>query len=125
MADGGYHGWWMAPAVVGETKRRIATESLTPGVSTMLIADRHGISRGQLYKWRRQFLEGMFGGNPSVAKLARVELMADPALASSASVVSVEREGPARSHRLGTIRTCDPAVNSRLQRTITVRDHAV
>ena len=59
-----------------EQKREIAAESLEPGISPITVARRYGISSGLLYTWRRHLLEGSLG---TVAKFARVEVLAMPA----------------------------------------------
>lgn len=69
-----------------EQKREIAAESLEPGVSPITVARRYGISSGLLYTWRRHLLEGSLGtACRPVAKFARVEVMAMPALPSRAT----------------------------------------
>jgi transposase-like protein len=47
-----------------EQKREIAAESLEPGVSSITVARRYGISSGLLYTWRRHLLEGSLGSGP-------------------------------------------------------------
>jgi transposase len=60
-----------------EQKREIAAESLEPGASPITVARRHGIGSGQLYRWRRQLLEGSLGAAVQpVAQFARAEVMA-------------------------------------------------
>jgi len=63
-----------------EQKREIAAESLEAGISPITVARRYGISSGLLYTWRRHLLEGSLGATrQTVAKFARVEVMAIPA----------------------------------------------
>jgi len=63
-----------------EQKREIAAESLEAGISPITVARRYGISSGLLYTWRRHLLEGSLGATrQTVAKFARVEVMAMPA----------------------------------------------
>ena len=47
-----------------EQKREIAAESLEPGVSSITVARRYGISSGLLHTWRRHLLEGSLGSGP-------------------------------------------------------------
>jgi len=47
-----------------EEKVKILTEALEPGVTLSSVADRHGISRSQLYPWMRLAREG---GIPDVS----------------------------------------------------------
>jgi transposase len=64
-----------------EQKREIAAENLEPGVSPVTVARRYGTSSGLLSTWRRHLLEGSLGtASRPVAKFARVEVMAMPAL---------------------------------------------
>ena len=86
-----------------EEKREIALESLEPGVSTTIVARRHGIGSGQLYTWRRQLLEGSLGPAPQpVAKFARVAVAGPseatrPAEPRPASTFVVSTSRPASS----------------------------
>lgn len=45
-----------------EEKLRILAQSVAPGSSVSLVCRMHGISRGQLYTWRRQFRTGELTG---------------------------------------------------------------
>jgi transposase len=49
-------------------------ETLDPGVVVQAVADRHGVSTGQLYTWRRQMLATAMAG------FASVEVAPDPPL---------------------------------------------
>jgi transposase len=65
-----------------EERLRIVRETLEPGVIVQAVADRHGISTGQLYTWRKQMLATAMAG------FAPVEVVPDPpqpALAAPAS----------------------------------------
>jgi transposase len=50
-----------------EQKREIAAESFVPGTVAAMVARKHGIGTGQLYTWRKQFLDGAFGEVTRVA----------------------------------------------------------
>lgn len=39
-----------------EERLRIVRETLEPGAVVQTVADRHGVSTGQLYTWRKQML---------------------------------------------------------------------
>jgi transposase len=81
-----------------EQKREIAAESLEPGISPITVARRYGISSGLLYTWRRHLLEGSLGtASQPVAKFARVEVMALPALSSRATSPSPQPAPPPHS----------------------------
>ena len=49
-------------------KARIAAESLLPGVAVADIARKHGITRWQVYDWRRRLKEGRLALPESVAE---------------------------------------------------------
>jgi transposase len=91
-----------------DQKREIAAESLEPGVSPITVARRYGISSGLLYTWRRHLLEGSLGAalSQSVAKFARVEVMAMPAQPEPATPPDPPRSAApsgSMSHPDGTI----------------------
>jgi transposase len=63
-----------------EQQREVAAESLEPGLSPITVARRYRIGSGLLYTWRRHLLERSLGTtSQSVAKLARVDVLAMPA----------------------------------------------
>lgn len=45
-----------------EERLRIVRETLEPGVIVQAVADRHGVSTGQLYTWRKQMLATAMAG---------------------------------------------------------------
>ncbi len=45
-----------------EDKLRIVRETLAPGAVVQVVADRHGVSTGQLYTWRKQMLAMAMSG---------------------------------------------------------------
>lgn len=45
-----------------EDRLRIVRETLEPGVVVQTVADRHGVSTGQLYTWRKQMLATAMSG---------------------------------------------------------------
>ncbi len=49
-----------------EEKLRVVRETLEPGVVTKVVAERHGISTGLLYTWRKQMLTTAMAGFVSV-----------------------------------------------------------
>jgi transposase len=68
-----------------EDRLRIVRETLEPGVVVQTVADRHGVSTGQLYTWRKQMLA------TAVAGFAPVAVMPEPppALPTPVSVPAV------------------------------------
>ncbi len=55
-----------------EDRLRIVRETLEPGVVVQTVADRHGVSTGQLYTWHKQMLATAMAG------FAPVEVVPDP-----------------------------------------------
>ena len=45
-----------------EERLRIVRETLEPGTVVQTVADRHGVSTGQLYTWRKQMLATAMAG---------------------------------------------------------------
>lgn len=45
-----------------ELKRKIVEESLAPGASVARIARTHGVNANQVFKWRRQYGQGLLSG---------------------------------------------------------------
>ena len=71
-----------------QERRRIAEESLEPGVSVAVLARSHGVNANQVFLWRKLLREGRLGLNPgSSAQLVPVRI---------ADVVGDDR--PARSY---------------------------
>jgi transposase len=64
-----------------ESKLRVVRETLEPGALTKTVAERHGISTGLLYTWRKQMLTtAMAGFVPvQVAPEAPAPMLAAPA----------------------------------------------
>jgi len=64
-----------------EEKLRVVRETLEPGAITKVVAERHGISNGLLYTWRKQMLTtAMAGFVPvQVAPEAPAPMLAAPA----------------------------------------------
>ena len=62
-----------------EDKLRIVRETLAPGAVVQVVADRHGVSTGQLYTWRKQMLAMAVSGFTPVE--VRPEALPAPAAA--------------------------------------------
>ena len=63
-----------------EDKLRIVAEAEAPGAVFALVARRHEISRGQLWKWRGQVRRGELVPVPMVQEFIPVRVMASAAL---------------------------------------------
>src|SRR5262245_47474452 len=74
-----------------EEKVKILTEALEPGGTLSAVADRHGISRSQLYAWMRLAREGgipgisMNGPQKPLFAPVRIEMLSEPTLATNQS----------------------------------------
>jgi transposase len=57
-------------------------ETLEPGTVVQAVADRHGISTGQLYTWRKQMLATAMSGFAAVEVVADAPRLSAPLLPS-------------------------------------------
>ena len=74
-----------------EERLRIVRETLEPGAVVQTVADRHGVSTGQLYTWRKQMLATAMAG---FAPVAMVQEPPPPALPAPPAVpAAVEAAG--------------------------------
>jgi transposase len=74
-----------------EERLRIVRETLEPGAVVQTVADRHGVSTGQLYTWRKQMLATAMAG---FAPAAMVQEPPPPALPAPPAVpTAVEAAG--------------------------------
>jgi transposase-like protein len=55
-------------------RRRIAEESLQPGVSVATIAQTHGVRTNQVFHWRKLYREGRLGVTPTSTELLPVRI---------------------------------------------------
>ena len=62
-----------------EDKLRIVRETLEPGAVSKAVADRHGISTGLLFTWRKQMLATAMSGFAPVEVVAEVPRVEVPA----------------------------------------------
>src|SRR5581483_739326 len=60
-----------------QERRRIAEESLQPGISVAVLARRHGVNANQVFQWRKLLREGRLDEKPAVAQLMPVRV-SDP-----------------------------------------------
>lgn len=72
VTDSGRRRRWSAAETI-----RIVDESLSRPRSAAVTARRHDISRPLLTRWRKEYREGLLGGEPSVA-FAPVMIAAEP-----------------------------------------------
>ena len=64
-----------------EERLRIVRETLEPGVIVQAVADRHGVSTGQLYTWRKQMLATAMAGFVPVEVVPEAPQLPPPMLA--------------------------------------------
>jgi transposase len=76
-----------------EERLRIVRETLEPGAIVQAVADRHGVSTGQLYTWRKHMLATAMAG------FAPVEVVPEPTLPALAAPPAV----PAITDTLGSL----------------------
>jgi transposase len=67
-----------------EEKIAILDEAFAPGARVSAAAERHELNSGQLYTWRRLFLDGKLAASKASAPtFAQVSIASEPALISS------------------------------------------
>ena len=69
-----------------EDKLRIVRESLQPGAVVQAVADRNGVSTGQIYTWRKEMLAAAVTGFVPVAVAPELPRIEAPALRQDAAV---------------------------------------
>jgi transposase len=57
-----------------QERRRIALESLEPGVSVAVIARAHGVNANQVFHWRKLLGEGLLDVEPTSTQLMPVRI---------------------------------------------------
>jgi transposase len=60
-------------------KRRIVAETHAPGASVSVVVRRHDVNANQVFTWRRQYREGLLGGEDSTAAMVPVRIGTAPA----------------------------------------------
>ena len=68
-----------------EDKLRMVRETLAPGAVVQVVADRNGVSTGQLYTWRKEMLAAAVSGFVPVAVTPDVPRVEGPAPRQEAS----------------------------------------
>jgi len=75
-----------------EDKLRMVRETLQPGAVVQAVADRYGVSTGQLYTWRKEMLAAAVSGFVPVAVAPEVPRVAAPlreVAAETAGVIEI------------------------------------
>jgi len=55
-------------------KRRIVAETHAPGALVSVVARRHDVNANQVFTWRRQYWEGLLGGEDGTAAMVPVRI---------------------------------------------------
>src|SRR3954467_8934601 len=69
-----------------EDKLRMVRETLEPGAVVQVVADRNGVSTGQLYTWRKEMLAAAVSGFVPVAVASEVPRIEAPAPAQDTTM---------------------------------------
>jgi transposase len=84
-------------------KRQIVAETFAPGASASVVARRHDVNANQLFRWRRDWRDGLLGsddGEPGLVPVAIAE--GGSASGSAAGVIEIELP-PARVRITGAV----------------------
>ncbi|WP_250495498.1 transposase [Caballeronia sp. GAWG1-1] len=93
IVDGKSEASGKRPNFPREFKRQLAEQTFEPGASVSLVARRNDINTNLLFRWRRQYLQGVFGAphpahaqqqsNVDVAPLLPVGIVAETEMSTS------------------------------------------
>ena len=85
-------------------KRQIVAETFAPGASASLVARRHDVNTNQLFRWRRDWRDGLLGPADADRGLVPVEIAGEEAGASAGSgVIEIELAPGARVRVSGRV----------------------
>ena len=85
-------------------KRQIVAETLAPGASASVVARRHDVNTNQLFRWRRDWREGLLGRADVDEGLVPVALTGREACASAGTgVIEIELAHGARVRVSGRV----------------------
>lgn len=85
-------------------KRQIVAETLAPGASASVVARRHDVNTNQLFRWRRDWREGLLGPADGDQGLVPVAIAGGEASASTGpGVIEVELAHGARIRVSGRV----------------------
>jgi transposase len=96
----------MAPKRSWTTEQKIAIldEAFAPGACVSDAAERHELNSGQLYTWRRLFLEGkLVASKPLAPAFARVDVAPAPAVMSPPALIEPLAGTDVAAHPSGKI----------------------
>jgi transposase len=98
-----------------EDKLRIVRETLTSGVAAKAVADRHGISTGLLYTWRKQMLATAMAGFMPVEVVSEPTAPRVPSSAPTAASASGGGLAEAGSAKLDAVLEVDLSSGTRVR----------
>jgi transposase len=84
-------------------KRQIVAETLEAGASVSVVARRHDINANQLFRWRREWRDGLLGEGASGERLVPVTIADRERPAPSAGTIEIELVGGARVRVYGAV----------------------
>jgi transposase len=85
-------------------KRQIVAETLAPGASASVVARRHDVDANQLFRWRRDWRDGLLGpsdGNHGLVPVAIADR--DASASASSGVIEIELAPGARVRVSGRV----------------------
>jgi transposase len=86
-------------------KRQIVAETFAPGASASVVARRYDVNANQLFRWRRDWRDGLLGGSDGERRLVPVAVAEEAARASAAGVIEIELAQGARIRVSGAVDT--------------------
>src|SRR5256885_9488303 len=84
-----------------QERRQIVEETLKPGASVSLVARAHDVNANQVFKWRKQYLNGGLEVEPNANTLLPVKISDSPRPVHAAPAASARRR--LKTKRIGII----------------------
>jgi transposase len=84
-------------------KRQIVAETLAPGASASVVARRHDVNANQLFRWRRDWREGLLGTADADQGLVPVEIAGDASACAGTGMIEIELGHGARVRVSGRV----------------------
>ena len=69
-------------------KRQIVAETFAPGASASVVARRHDVNANQLFRWRRDWRDGLLGAGGD--DLVPVEIAGEASTSAVSGVIEIE-----------------------------------
>ena len=71
-------------------KRQIVAETFAPGASASVVARRHDVNTNQLFRWRRDWRDGLLGPVDGDHGLVPVAIAGDVSASAGSGVIEIE-----------------------------------